>query len=119
MTDWTEAMVEERLRRFAAARRRLEAGHGLDTAGDHSMAEIAETKRWLTWLEPDDAVLVRVRSEGARWKLICWRFGISRATAYRRWRHGLGLIAWRLNGRPVAAGQSRRRFLEQMRAAEM
>ena len=26
-------------------------------------------------------------------ELICWRFGISRPTAYRRWRHALQLIA--------------------------
>jgi hypothetical protein len=51
---------------------------------------------WLDWLEVEDAALVRARIQGARWKLICWRFGISRATANRRWRHSLDLIARRL-----------------------
>jgi hypothetical protein len=38
--------------------------------------------------------------------LICWRFGIARATAHRRWQYGLNLIAYRLNGRRVPAKRS-------------
>ena len=82
-----------------------------------STSTVTETDRWLGWLSPDDAALVRARAAGVRWKLICWRFGISRPTAWRRWRRALALIAWRLNGQPMPASQSRRRFLEQVRAA--
>jgi len=52
---------------------------------------------WLAWIAEDDAALVRARAEGVRWKLICWRFGISRPTAWRRWRHALGMIVRHLN----------------------
>ena len=98
--EWTAAAVAARLRKAATA----------------ELPAVNEPLSWLSLLEPNDAALVRVRSEGARWKLVCWRFGISRATAYRRWRYALGLIAWRLNGRPPPVGQSRRRFLARVRA---
>jgi hypothetical protein len=39
---------------------------------------------------------------GTPWKLICWLFGIARASAHRRWRYGLSLIAYRLNGRRLS-----------------
>jgi hypothetical protein len=67
-----------------------------------------EALGWLRWLEPEDAKLVWARIEGAPWKSICWRFGIGRATAHRRWQYGLCLVAWRLNGRRVPAKRSRR-----------
>lgn len=72
---------------------------------------------WLTWLEPGDAKLVWARAEGTKWKPICWRFGIGRATACRRWEYGLSLIAWRLNGRhPPSAKQGRGHLVARMRS---
>jgi hypothetical protein len=62
---------------------------------------------WLRCLEPDDAKLVWMRAEGARWKAVCVRFGISRATAHRRWEYAVAVIAWRLNGRVVPKTRSR------------
>ena len=41
-------------------------------------------------------------------KLICCRFGISRATAHRRWGCALSLIAWRLKGRRLTMKRLRR-----------
>ena len=67
-----------------------------------------EAMSWLDWLEPDDAGIVLARLEGAPWKAICWRFGISRPTADRRWRYALSLIAWRLNGNASATPSLRR-----------
>ena len=52
--------------------------------------------------------LLWARAEGTRWKLICCRFGIARATAHRRWHYALSLIAYRLNGRRVPAKRSHR-----------
>jgi len=46
-------------------------------------------------------MLVWARAEGAPWKAICWRFGVARATAHRRWQYGLSVIAWWLNGRRI------------------
>jgi hypothetical protein len=74
-----------------------------------------QTMPWFTWLEPDDARLIWARAEGAPWKAICWRFGIGRATAHRRWQYGLSLIAWRLNGRAVPVKRSREFLIERAR----
>jgi hypothetical protein len=41
------------------------------------------------------------------WKPICWQFGISRATANRRWQYGLAVIVWRLNGKRVPSNRSK------------
>ena len=38
---------------------------------------------------------------GTPWKELCYRFGISRPTAHRRWEYALCVIVWRLNGRQV------------------
>jgi hypothetical protein len=73
-----------------------------------AISRMEETLGWLRWLKAEHAKLVWARTEGAPWKQICWRFGISRATAHRRWRYALSLIAYRLNGRRLRARRSRR-----------
>jgi hypothetical protein len=67
-----------------------------------------EALLWLRWLEVHDAKLVWARADRAPWKAICWQFGISRATANRRWQYGLSVIAWRLNGRKLPARRSKK-----------
>jgi hypothetical protein len=112
-------IIEERLREalglgeaMQPARRRHQGG------GAPTIQHSAEAISWLNWIDPEDAALVQARLQGAQWKAICFRFGISRPTAHRRWRHALGLIAWRLNGRDLPANCSRRRF-RQLAACEM
>jgi predicted DNA-binding protein (UPF0251 family) len=51
---------------------------------------------WLFWLEPDEARVVWLRAEGMRWKPICRRLGVSRATAWRWWATALIKISHRL-----------------------
>jgi hypothetical protein len=80
-----------------------------------AISRMEQTMPWFTWLEPDDARLIWARAEGAPWKAICWRFGIGRATAHRRWQYGLSLIAWRLNGRAVPVKRSREFLIERAR----
>ena len=75
-------------------------------AGPDAIDRMAEVFPWLGWLAPEDAKLVWARAEGTPWKGICWRFGISRATANRRWQYGLAVIVWRLNGRRVPRKRS-------------
>lgn len=120
---WTPACVQERLRKAAELRESLTGcntefapvGEGIGIIGiiggnavgmDHDDVDAgaAEALSWLSWLEPDDTEIVVARLQGTPWKLICWRFGISRATANRRWRYGLRLIARYLNG-DVAPGR--------------
>jgi hypothetical protein len=62
-----------------------------------------EALSWPRWLKAEYAKLVRARADGTPWKLICWRFGVARATAHRRWRYALRLIAYKLNGQMLTA----------------
>ncbi|MFM8745664.1 MAG: DUF6362 family protein [Aestuariivirga sp.] len=63
-----------------------------------AISQMEETFTWLSWLrEPDDARIVWLRAEGVRWKPICWRIGLSRASAWRRWAAALITIANRHN----------------------
>ena len=137
MAEWTRTQVQDRLESAADVMRRLpgvkpqgyfsawpEYLHGFadkvgqepemtrprPTPRDISRAE--EALLWLRWLETDDARLVWMRVSGHRWKPICWRLGISRATAHRRWEYALSVIAWRLNGRRVPRKLSRRCLVE-------
>lgn len=65
-----------------------------------AIARMEETFTWLAWLDGDDARIVWLRAEGVRWKPICWRIGISRATAWRRWAAALITVANRLSTPP-------------------
>ena len=66
---------------------------------------------WLQWLEPDDAKLVWERASGTPWKVICWRFGVGRTTAWERWVMALCVIVLRLNGERVPGQPTRLRRL--------
>ena len=63
------------------------------------ITEADEAMLWLRWLEVEDAKLVWARANGKAWKPICWQFGLSRTAATRRWKFGLAVIVWHLNGR--------------------
>jgi len=111
---WTPAMVEMRL--FEAAdgptsESRLPRFHSHSC--DVEQRKVAQY--WLEWLEPEEAQLVSMRLKREPWKIICWHFGITRATANRRWQHALCLIAWRLNKRSLPAKWSRRFLVERVR----
>lgn len=80
--------------------------------GPRDITEAEEALLWLRWLEVEDAKLVWARVDGARWKAVCWQFGISRAAAHRRWQYGLALIVWRLHGRTPSAKRSQRFVVE-------
>jgi hypothetical protein len=133
MDSWTAKMVEERLAEAAAVMRRLPAvrvpGYfntwpralvefsdrvgqqpepmRLPPPSPAAITRMEQTVLWLRWLEVEDAKLVWARCEGTPWKGICWRFGMARATAHRRWQYGLSVIAWRLNGRRVSKKRGR------------
>ncbi len=75
-----------------------------------------QTFDWFKWLEPEDVKLVWARAELSPWKMVCWRFGIARATAHRRCEYALSVIAWRLNGRRVPNKRSRQFLIERARS---
>lgn len=138
MADWTPACVEARLHEAADVMKRLpdvrvqgyfnlwpKVLHEFsDLVGQEparlkrpppspdAITRMEETLGWLRWLEAEDAKLAWARAERTPWKPICWRFGISRATAHRRWQYVLSLIAWRLNGWRVPGKRSRRFLVE-------
>jgi predicted DNA-binding transcriptional regulator AlpA len=65
-------------------------------ATPQSIDRMDECFGWLFWLEPDAARVVWMRAEGMRWKPICRRLGVSRATAWRWWAAALIAISHRL-----------------------
>jgi hypothetical protein len=136
IAEWTPAHVEGHLRRAVALRLFSDAGadfasvaEGMGITGgigsapgddgeDGVVAMATEALAWLRWLDPDDAGIVGARLDGAPWKSICWRYGVSRPTADRRFRYALALIAWRLNGNArTASAPSLRSLLGLRRAA--
>ena len=50
------------------------------------------------------AEIVRLRCSGSPWKPICWRLGIGRATAHRRWTASLLTIVGHLVASAAVAG---------------
>ena len=130
---WTPPMVEERLVEAADVMRRLPEvrvpgyfntwpkilPEFSDLVGQEppklkrlppssdAISRMEETLGWLRWLEGDDAKLVWARAERTPWKMICWRFGISRATAHRRWEYVLSLIAWTISTDGTSRGNGR------------
>jgi hypothetical protein len=74
-----------------------------------AISRMEECFTWLAWLDPDDARIVWLRAENVRWKPICWRLGISRATAWRRWAAALITVANRLNSKFVVGEKKGRK----------
>lgn len=74
-------------------------------ATPQSIDHMDECFTWLFWLEPDEARVVWLRAEGMRWKPICRKLGVSRATAWRWWATALIRISHRMRseGRPRTA----------------
>ncbi|MGE0854123.1 MAG: DUF6362 family protein [Hyphomicrobiaceae bacterium] len=141
MNDWTPEKVEERMVEAVAVLRRLPPVRvgGYFSTWPKMMVEFSDlvgqtpepmklpppspaaisrmeaTLEWMKWLEPADSKLVWMRAERHQWKAICWRFGLSRATANRKFDYALSLITWRLNGRRVPTRRSRRYVVERVR----
>ena len=84
-----------------------------------SITRMEESLDWLQMLDGEDAKMVWARAEDTRWKPICWRFGISRATAARRWEFCLSVIALKLNGMPVQMKRARERVIHRARKLSM
>ena len=133
MIDWTPSQVEDRLEEAADVLKRLpeQKVQGYfnvwpemvqsfaDKVGQTpepmrrpppspaSISRMDETLAWLNHLDAEDARLVWMRAERTPWKEICWRFGVSRSTAIRRWHFALSVLALRLNGQRVPTKRSR------------
>jgi len=134
MAEWTRDMVEDRIVEAADVlkqmpglppqgyfstwpeiqRSRRELAEAMPTPGRRprpgisAITRMEETITWNRLLQPEEAHLMWARAEGTPWKGICYRFGVSRPTAHRRYDYALSVIAWRLNGRQVHHRRGRR-----------
>ena len=131
MTDWTIAMVQDRLEIAADVMRQIPGvmpkGYAriwpeyeysfADQVGQEPrmrrplpsprmITQADEAMLWLRWLDKDIGQILWARANRKAWKGICWAHGISRATANRRFEYGLAVIVWRLNGRTVPRKRS-------------
>ena len=123
-THWTAKLVDERFEEAADTLRRLpernargyfstwpaiirdfveaygwqEVRVRLGPPHPAAIDRMHEAFGWLSWLEPDETRLVWLRAEGVRWKIVAVRYGVDRATVWRRWTCALIKIASRLNG---------------------
>lgn len=139
--QWTTALVEERLAEAVDVLKRLpeEKVQGYfsswpeivrsfhEAFGWHdpvmkrpwpspaSIDRMEVTLTWMQFLAPEDAKLVWARAEKKRWKEICWRFGVTRSTANRRWQYGIAVITLRLNDHRVATRRSIEYVIERAR----
>ena len=62
-----------------------------------AISRMEECFDWLLMLDPEDARIVWLRAEGVRWRQVCYRAGVVRSTAWRRWAASLLTIAKHLN----------------------
>ena len=58
-----------------------------------AITRMEECFDWLLILDPEDARIVWLRAEGVRWRQVCYRAGVVRTTAWRRWAASLLTIA--------------------------
>lgn len=108
---WPDMMVE-----FSDMVKRADEAMKLPPPHPGAISRMEETITWSRFLNPEDGKLLWARAEQAPWKAICWRFGISRATANRRYEYALCLIAWRLNGRQSPQKRSRSFVIEKIKS---
>ena len=143
MTQWTPSLVEERLAEATYVLKRLPAERRqgyfstwpkmrvefADLVGQTpepmrlpppsaaAISRMEETLSWTVGLDPIDGKIIWLRAGGERWKTICWKVGLARATANERWLYALCVIAWRLNGKQHRRNVSKRRVIDETRAA--
>jgi len=141
---WTPIMVENRLAEAADVLRRLpNAGvqgfastwppyvreywetYGTDEItlrrpppSAASITRMDEALPWLRLVDPADAQIIWLRANGDPWKAICWKAGMSRATAHQHWMFGLCVIAWKLNGKALPRGISKAGLIARAKAMQ-
>ena len=80
-----------------------------------AIERMMQAMSWVQWLDVEDRHLVWMRAKNVAWNRIARRFGCNRATAWRRWKKAIQLVADSLN---VAADALPMRRSEQVSQAE-
>ncbi len=66
-------------------------------ATPEAISRMEKTCAWINFLEEvEDRKLIWLRAKRMPWKLICNEFGISRATANRKWKNAIRTITQKL-----------------------
>lgn len=66
-------------------------------ATPEAIARMEETCSWIHFLESvEERKIVWLRAKKTPWQLICGEFGISRATANRKWKNSIRIITQNL-----------------------
>ena len=72
------------------------------TASAESVSRLEKTCAWINFIESvDDRKIIWLRASKAPWQLICNQFGISRATANRKWKNAILTITHKLAPLPL------------------
>ncbi len=71
-----------------------------------AITRMEECLDWLLLVDPEDARIVWLRAEGARWRQVCIRAGCVRSTAWRRWAAARLTMSKKLN----SAAKSKRKL---------
>jgi hypothetical protein len=141
MGEWTSDMVEDRIAEAASVLSRMpgprvrgyfSAWPGILLSAREIAAQepkpmkvlpspqaitrMEEVITWNQFLDRDEVGLVWARADRVPWKEICYRYGISRPTAHRRYDYALSVIAWRLNGRQINRKRGMKFTIERARA---
>ncbi len=72
-----------------------------------AISRMEECFDWLLMLNPEDARIVWLRAEGARWRQVCIRAGVVRSTAWRRWVAALLTISKKLEKLDKSKGKGK------------
>ncbi len=72
-----------------------------------AISRMEECFDWLLMLNPEDARIVWLRAEGARWRQVCIRAGVVRSTAWRRWVAALLTISKKLEKLDKSKGKAK------------
>ena len=72
-----------------------------------AISRMEECFDWLLMLNPEDARIVWLRAEGARWRQVCIRAGVVRSAAWRRWVAALLTISKKLEKLDKSKGKGK------------
>jgi hypothetical protein len=72
-----------------------------------AISRMEECFDWLLMLDPEDARIVWLRAEGQRWRQVCYRAGVVRSTAWRRWVAALITISKKLDHLDKSKGKAK------------
>ena len=56
-------------------------------------SRLCQALKWMSFIDPDERILVWKRADDTSWKVICKELGFSRTTAWYKWKAAIDKIA--------------------------